>query len=72
MRAQLVGQRHAMVDQVLACPHRGAQRHCRFGVGGERAQPQPVAAQCVGQHERAEAVVPVAGLAVATSTTETA
>ena len=63
--AQLVGHRDAVADQVLAGPAGAAQRDGGRAVGDQRAQPGPVGAQGVGQHERVEPVVLVAGRAVA-------
>src|SRR5271166_1187866 len=61
---QLVGYRDAVGDEVLAgaagCSQRGGDR----AVGGQRLQPGAVSAQGVGQHERVESVVFVAGRAV--------
>ena len=55
--AQLVACRHPVRDQILAGPHRGAQRGRRGRVRDQRPQPGPVGAQRVGQHERIEPVV---------------
>jgi len=63
--AQLVGEGDAVGDQVLASPAGGPQGHGSRAVGHQRAQPRPVGAEGVGEDEGAEAVVLVAGRAVA-------
>ena len=65
VRAQLVGHRDPVGDQVLAGPHGLAQRGGGRGVDQQRAQPAPVGAHDVGQHVGVEPVVLVAGRAVA-------
>jgi len=65
MRAKLVAQGYPMDHQVLAGPHRRAQRHRRRRVRNQRPEPGPVGAQGVGQDERVEPVVLVARRAVA-------
>jgi len=52
-------------DQVLASPAGGPQGHGSRAVGHQRAQPGPVGAEGVGEDEGVEAVVLVAGRAVA-------
>ncbi|CCC45954.1 putative uncharacterized protein mb3249c [Mycobacterium canettii CIPT 140010059] len=64
VRAQLVGQRHPVPDQVFASATGPAQGGRGRGVGQQWTQPGPVGAQRVGEHERVEAVVLVAGRAV--------
>ena len=65
MRAQLVGHRDPVGDQVFA----GADGLAQRGRGGlidqQRAQPAPVGAHDIGQHVGVEPVVLVAGRAVA-------
>src|SRR5579875_3172711 len=63
--AQLVGERDSVSDQVLARPAGGPQGDGGRAVGDERAQPDPVGAEGVGEDEGVEAVVLVAGRAVA-------
>jgi hypothetical protein len=63
--AQLVGQRDPVADEVLAGPAGRPQHHRRGRVRGQRAQPGPIGAQRVGEHVGVEAVVLVAGRAVA-------
>ena len=63
--AQLVGERDAVGDQVLASPAGGAQSHGGRTVGDEWPQSGPVGAEGVGEDEGVEAVVLVAGRAVA-------
>ena len=65
VRAQLIGYRDAVGDEVLAGAAGLAQRDGGRGVGQQRVQPGAVGAQGVGQHEGIEAVVLVAGRAVA-------
>ena len=58
--------RHPVGDQVLAGPAGArAARSVAAAVRDQRPQPGPVGAQRVGQHERVEPVVLVAGRAVA-------
>jgi hypothetical protein len=49
--AQLVGQRDARPNEVVAAAHQGAQRLDRVGLGRERAQAVAIGAQDVGQDE---------------------
>jgi hypothetical protein len=63
--AQLVGEGHAVGDEVFAGSAGAAQRDGGLAIGGERTQPSPVGAQGVGEYERVESVVLVAGRAVA-------
>ena len=65
MRPQLIGCGHPVTDQVLAGPAGPPQRDRRVAVTGQRHQPSPVGPQRVGQHERIEAIIFVAGRAVA-------
>jgi hypothetical protein len=62
---QLVGQRDAGLDQVLAGTGQRPQRSGRVGVALQRPEPQMVGAQHVSEHERVQRVVLVAGVAVA-------
>ena len=55
--AQLVAYRDPVADQVLAGPAGLAQGDGGRGVRQQRAQPGPVGAQRIGQHERVEPVV---------------
>src|SRR5674536_128512 len=51
VRAQLVGQRHPVPDQVLASPAGPAQGHRGGAVWDQRPQPGPVGAQRVGREQ---------------------
>uniref|UniRef100_A0AC61U3E6 Uncharacterized protein n=1 Tax=Janibacter limosus TaxID=53458 RepID=A0AC61U3E6_9MICO len=62
--AQLVGGGDPVGHEVLAGAAGAAQRRRGPGVRLQSAQPGPVGAQGVGEHERVEAVVLVAGRAV--------
>jgi hypothetical protein len=63
--AQLVGGADSVRDQVAAGAAGAAQRGGLGAVGDQRVQPGPVGAQRVGEDERVEPVVFVAGRAVA-------
>src|SRR5215467_2828372 len=63
--AQLVGERNAVSDQVLASSAGGAQGHGGGAVGDEWTQSGPVGAEGVGEDEGVEAIVFVARRAVA-------
>src|SRR5256886_2139169 len=63
--AQLVGEGDAMPDQILASPAGGAQGHRGRAVGPQRAKAGTVGAAGVGEDQGVEAVVPVAGRALA-------
>lgn len=65
VRAQLVGEGDAVGDQVLASPAGGPQGYRERAVGNERTQSGPVGAEGVGEDEGVEAIVLVAGRAVA-------
>jgi hypothetical protein len=67
VRAQLVGHGDAVGDEVFAGATGLAQGDGGRGVGQQRVQPGSVGAQGVGEHERVEAVVFVAGRTVATT-----
>jgi hypothetical protein len=62
---QLVGEGDAMGDQVLASSAGSTQGHGGRAVEDQRAQPRAVGAEGVGEDEGVEAVVLVAGRAVA-------
>jgi hypothetical protein len=62
---QLVGERDAGFDQVLAGTGQRPQRQGRVGVALERPEPSVVGAQHVSEHERVQRVVLVACAAVA-------
>ena len=65
MRRQLLGQRGAVTDEVLARPHGGPQGHGLGGIGAQRPQALAIGAQGVGEDVGIGAVVLVAGEAVA-------
>ena len=65
VRAQLVGYRDPVGDEVFAGAAGLAQGGRGSGVGQQRVQPRAVGAQGIGEHERVEPVVFVAGRAVA-------
>ncbi len=67
VRAQLIGQRNPVGDEVFAGAAGPAQGGRGRGVGQQGAQPGPVGAQRVGEHERVEPVVLVASRAVTTA-----
>ena len=64
VRAQLVGQPDPRRDQSRRARHVIRRLTVCVGVRFQRAQPSPVGAQRVGQHERVEPVVLVTGRAV--------
>ncbi len=67
MRPELIRQRDPVGDQVLPGPHRRSEHDRGRGVGDERAQPGPVGAQRVSEHEGVEPIVLVPGRATATA-----
>ena len=67
VRAQLVGHRDPVGDEVFAGAAGLAQGDGGRGVGQQRVQPGAVGAQGVGEHERVEPVVFVAGRTVASA-----
>jgi hypothetical protein len=56
LRAQLIGDRNAVADEVLAGARQGPQRLGRVGVGDQDPETMAVGAGQLGQHERVEAV----------------
>ena len=65
VRAELVGGRDPVLDEVTACSHAGAQGPGRRARAGQRGQSSSVGAHDVGQDVGVEPVVFVAGRSVA-------